>query len=108
MKHCKVSRETRKSTAPIKNIFNMQYVNDPGLPSVMASDMNSVNGLLTQDNGASVMASDLNGVNGLLTKDNGVSVMASDLNGVNGLLTKDNPHLVFMHCVCHRLNLAVL
>ena len=88
MKHCKVSRETRKSTAPIKNIFNMQYVNDPVLPSVMASDMNSVNGLVTQDNGA--------------------SVMASDLSGVNGLLTKDNPHLVFMHCVCHRLNLAVL
>ena len=44
MKHCKVSRETRKSTAPIKNIFNMQYVNDPVLPSMMASDMNSVNG----------------------------------------------------------------
>ena len=56
MKHCKVSSETRKSTAPIKNIFNMQYVNDPVLPSVMASDMNSVNGLPTQDNGASVMA----------------------------------------------------
>ena len=37
----------------------------------------------------------------------GASVMASDLNGVNGLLTNDNPHLVFMHCVCHRLNLAV-
>ena len=37
----------------------------------------------------------------------GTSVMASDLNGVNGLLTNDNPHLVFMHCVCHRLNLAV-
>ena len=37
----------------------------------------------------------------------GASVMASDLNGVNGLLTKDNPDLGFMHCVCHRLNLAV-
>ena len=37
----------------------------------------------------------------------GASVMASNLNGVNGLLTIDNPHLVFMHCVCHRLNLAV-
>ena len=37
----------------------------------------------------------------------GASVMASDLNGVNGLLTNDNPHLVFIHCVCHRLNLAV-
>ena len=37
----------------------------------------------------------------------GASVMASDPNGVNGPLTNDNPHLVFMHCVCHRLNLAV-
>ena len=27
--------------------------------------------------------------------------------GVNCLLTKDNPHLVFMYCVCHRLNIAV-
>ena len=38
----------------------------------------------------------------------GVSVMASEMNCVNGLLTKDNPHLIFMHCVHHRLNLAVL
>ena len=37
----------------------------------------------------------------------GASVMASNLNGVNGLLMNDNPHLVFVHCVCHRLNLAV-
>ena len=38
----------------------------------------------------------------------GASVMASEMNGVNGLLTKDNPHLIFMYCVHHRLNLAVL
>ena len=37
----------------------------------------------------------------------GASMMASNLNGVIGLLTNDNPHLVFMKCVCHRLNLAV-
>ena len=37
----------------------------------------------------------------------GASMMASNLNGVIGLLTKDNPHLVFIQCVCHRLNLAV-
>jgi len=37
----------------------------------------------------------------------GANVMASDLNGVNGLISHDNPHVVFVHCVCHRLNLAV-
>ena len=36
----------------------------------------------------------------------GANVMASDLNGVNGLISHDNPHVVFVHCVCHRLNLA--
>ena len=36
------------------------------------------------------------------------SVMASDMNRMNRLLTKDNPHLVSVHYVCHRLNLAVL
>ena len=36
----------------------------------------------------------------------GASVMESDINGVNGLLTKNKPQLVFIHCVCHRLNLA--
>ena len=40
-------------------------------------------------------------------RDGRASLMASDLNGVNGLLTKDNPHLVFVHCMCHRLSLAV-
>ena len=37
----------------------------------------------------------------------GASVMASDLNGVNNLVRNDNPHIVFVHCVCHRLNLCV-
>ena len=38
----------------------------------------------------------------------GASVMASDLNGVNGLMKRDNPHIIFLHRVCHRLNLAQL
>ena len=33
--------------------------------------------------------------------------MTSELNGVNGLLRQQNPFLVFVHCVAHRLNLAV-
>ena len=37
----------------------------------------------------------------------GASVMASDLNGVNHLVRNDNPPIVFVHCVCHRLNLCV-
>src|SRR6218665_1344055 len=37
----------------------------------------------------------------------GASVVASDLNGVNGLMKQLNPYCVFVHCVCHRLNLAV-
>ena len=38
----------------------------------------------------------------------GEAAMASDLNGLNALMTNDNPYTVFIHCVCHRLNLAVL
>ena len=37
----------------------------------------------------------------------GAAAMASDLNGLNALMTNDNPYTVFVHCVCHRLNLAV-
>ena len=37
----------------------------------------------------------------------GASVMASDIRGVNGMLKKQNRFLVFVHCVAHRLNLAV-
>ncbi|XP_078608598.1 zinc finger protein 862-like [Branchiostoma floridae x Branchiostoma japonicum] len=37
----------------------------------------------------------------------GAAVMASDINGVTGLLHRDNPYTVAIHCVCHRLNLAV-
>ena len=37
----------------------------------------------------------------------GASVMASDRNGLNGLMKELNPHSIFVHCVCHRLALAV-
>ncbi|XP_071793337.1 zinc finger protein 862-like [Asterias amurensis] len=37
----------------------------------------------------------------------GASAVASDINGLNGLITADNPYCIFVHCVCHRLNLAV-
>ena len=37
----------------------------------------------------------------------GASVMASYLNGVNGVVRNDNPHIVFVHCVCNRLNMCV-
>ena len=37
----------------------------------------------------------------------GAAAMASNLNGLNALMTNDNPYTVFVHCVCHRLNLAV-
>ena len=37
----------------------------------------------------------------------GAAAMASDLNGLNALMTNDNPYTVFVHCVCHSLNLAV-
>ena len=30
-----------------------------------------------------------------------------EINGLNALITNDNPHTIFVHCVCHRLNLAV-
>lgn len=37
----------------------------------------------------------------------GARVMASDINGVTGLMHTDNPFTVCVHCVCHRLSLAV-
>ena len=37
----------------------------------------------------------------------GASVMAGDMGGVSALLKKDNPFSIFVHCVCHRLHLAV-
>ena len=37
----------------------------------------------------------------------GASVMASDRNGLNGLVKRENPFCIYVHCVCHRLNLAV-
>nr|XP_006822498.1 PREDICTED: zinc finger protein 862-like [Saccoglossus kowalevskii] len=37
----------------------------------------------------------------------GANVMASDMNGVTGLIHQDNPYSVCIHCVCHRLHLAV-
>ncbi|XP_019620150.1 PREDICTED: zinc finger protein 862-like [Branchiostoma belcheri] len=37
----------------------------------------------------------------------GAAVMSSDINGVTGLLHRDNPFAVAVHCVCHRLHLAV-
>ena len=37
----------------------------------------------------------------------GASVMLSQQNGVAGLLQRSNPFCVVVHCVCHRLNLAV-
>ena len=33
--------------------------------------------------------------------------MGSDLSGANDRIAHGNPHLVFVQCVCHRLNLAV-
>ena len=37
----------------------------------------------------------------------GASVMASSNNGLNGLMKLQNPYCIYVHCVCHRLNLAV-
>ena len=37
----------------------------------------------------------------------GASVMTGHLNGVTMLMCTDNPHCISVHCVCHRLNLAV-
>lgn len=37
----------------------------------------------------------------------GASVMASHINGLNGLFHEENPFIIFVHCVCHRLQLAV-
>ena len=37
----------------------------------------------------------------------GASNMASDLNGLNGLWKDVNPFTTHVHCVCHRLALAV-
>ena len=37
----------------------------------------------------------------------GAAVMASDMNGLNGLMTEDNPYCVYVHCVCHSLQLAI-
>lgn len=35
------------------------------------------------------------------------SVMTGHLNGVTMLMPTGNPHCISVHCVCHRLNLAV-
>ena len=37
----------------------------------------------------------------------GASNVASNLNGLNGLWKEQNPYTVHVHCVCHRLALAV-
>ncbi|KAJ8022515.1 hypothetical protein HOLleu_37426 [Holothuria leucospilota] len=37
----------------------------------------------------------------------GAAAMASTLHGVSGLMMEKNPHTICVHCVCHRLNLAV-
>jgi hypothetical protein len=37
----------------------------------------------------------------------GASVMTGHMNGVRALIREDNPHCVSIHCICHRLNLAV-
>lgn len=37
----------------------------------------------------------------------GASVMTGRENGVAARLKKDNPHTVTVHCICHRLALAV-
>lgn len=37
----------------------------------------------------------------------GASVMTGSENGVAARLRKDNPHAVAVHCICHRLHLAV-
>lgn len=37
----------------------------------------------------------------------GASVITGHLNGVTMLMCTDNPHCISVHCVCHRLNLAV-
>ena len=38
----------------------------------------------------------------------GASVMTGDDKGVNGMTKKHSPFLVFVHCMAHRLNVAVL
>ena len=38
----------------------------------------------------------------------GASVMTGDVKGVNGMTKKHSPFLVFVHCMAHRLNVAVL
>ena len=37
----------------------------------------------------------------------GASVMTGHMNGVRALIHEDNPHCICIHCICHRLNLAV-
>lgn len=37
----------------------------------------------------------------------GVNVMSSEQNGLNGLVKLENPYCIYVHCVCHRLALAV-
>ena len=37
----------------------------------------------------------------------GASVMTGHMNGVRALMHKDNPLCICIHCICHRLNLAV-
>lgn len=37
----------------------------------------------------------------------GASVMVGKENGVAAKLARDNPYNVAIHCICHRLNLAV-
>ena len=37
----------------------------------------------------------------------GAAAMARDNNGLNGLFSLENLFVVHVHCVCHRLNLAM-
>ena len=39
---------------------------------------------------------------------NGASVMMGDVGGVYALLKRDIPHLIKVHCIAHRLELAFL
>ena len=37
----------------------------------------------------------------------GAAVMTGEIKGVTGLARRANPFIICIHCVCHRLNLAV-
>ena len=54
--------------------------------------MNAFNALIIQIQGLGV---------------DGASVVLSEQNGVAGLIKRSNPFCVPLHCVCHRLHLAV-